>query len=91
MLRERALQTSIVIVSLVVLIGFIAYLGLLAFVITRTGDTRGLRDVAVAIRAYRGVLAIVAKTTEDDDGGNVNKSDAVDVLQASRGDLSPDP
>jgi hypothetical protein len=84
------LQTSIVIVAVVVLIGFVAYLGLLAFVVTRTGDTRGLRDVAVAIRAYRGVLAIVTQTTADD-VGNATKSDVVDVLQASRSDLSPDP
>ncbi|MBU2669619.1 hypothetical protein KOI35_39525 [Actinoplanes bogorensis] len=83
------MQTSIVIVAVIVLVGFIAYLGLLAFVVTRTGDTRGLRDVALAVRAYRGVLAIVAKNPSDGDGA-INKSDEADVLPASRGDLSPD-
>ena len=73
----------------IVLIGFIAYLGLLAFIVTRTGDTRGLRDAAAAIRAYRGVLG-AAKTTVIGDG-NPTESEISNVPQVSRGDLSPDP
>jgi hypothetical protein len=34
------------------LVGFVFYLFFCAFVIVRTGSTAGLRDVAVAIRAF---------------------------------------
>lgn len=32
---------------------FIALLLFMGFIVIRTGDTKGLRDVAVALRAYR--------------------------------------
>lgn len=32
---------------------FLSYLAFLAYVIRKTGDTEGLRDVAIAIRAFR--------------------------------------
>jgi len=41
-----------------VLVGFLAFLALCAFVVVRTGDTAGLRDVAVAVRAFRGALSL---------------------------------
>ena len=44
-----------------VLLGFLAYLGFLSFVVARTGETSGLRDVAIAIRAYRGVLGVLTR------------------------------
>jgi hypothetical protein len=45
----------------IVLLGFLAYLALLAFVVVRTGQTSGLRDVAIAIKAYRGVLGVLTR------------------------------
>ena len=45
-----------------VLLAFVAYLALCAFVVVRTNDTAGLRDLAVAIRAFRGVLAVRGKS-----------------------------
>lgn len=45
------------ITSAAVLVGFISFLIFCAFVILRTGSTAGLRDVAVAIRAFRGALS----------------------------------
>lgn len=44
-----------------VLLGFLAYLAFLAFVVVRTGDTSGLQDVAIAIKAYRGVLGVLTR------------------------------
>jgi hypothetical protein len=37
------------------LIGFICFLIFCTFVVIRTGDTAGLRDVAIAMRAYASV------------------------------------
>ena len=37
------------------LIGFISYLAFCAFVVVRTGSTAGLRDVAIAIRAFASI------------------------------------
>jgi hypothetical protein len=39
-----------------VLVEFLAYLGFLAFIVLRTGQTSGLRDVAAAMKAYRGFV-----------------------------------
>ena len=50
------------ITSIAVLVGFISFLAFCAFVVVRTGTTAGLRDVAVAIRAFRGVLSVRAKS-----------------------------
>lgn len=44
--------------SVSVLLAFLAFLCFCSFVIIRTGGTAGLRDVAVAIRAFRGVLSL---------------------------------
>ena len=38
--------------AIVVLVGFIFYLRFCAFIVVRTGGTTGLRDVAVAMRAF---------------------------------------
>lgn len=38
--------------SVCTLLGFVAYLRFLAFIVKRTGDTKGLRDAAVAARAF---------------------------------------
>lgn len=48
------------------LIGFLSYLGFLGFVVVRTGRTDGLRDVAEAVKAYRGVLSVLGKPVEHD-------------------------
>jgi hypothetical protein len=39
----------------IVLAGFVFFLIFCAFVVVRTGDTAGLRDVAVAVRAFASV------------------------------------
>ena len=44
-----------------VFLEFLAYLGFLAFVVVRTGQTSGLRDVAAAMKAYRGPLGALTK------------------------------
>jgi hypothetical protein len=41
------------ITSVAVLAGFISFLMFCAFVVRRTGSTTGLRDVAIAVRAFR--------------------------------------
>lgn len=44
------------------LLGFVAYLRFLTFIVKHTGDTKGLRDVAIAARAFplaRGVRLAV--------------------------------
>jgi hypothetical protein len=42
--------------SCTVLVAFLSFLVFCAFVVVRTGNTSGLKDVAVAVRAFRGVL-----------------------------------
>lgn len=37
------------------LIGFVCFLIFCTFVVIRTGDTAGLRDVAIAVRAFASV------------------------------------
>jgi len=50
----------VLVVALVVagapVVCFLAYLALCAFVVVRCGGTAGLRDVAIAVRAFRGVI-----------------------------------
>jgi hypothetical protein len=41
--------------------GFLALLVFCAYVLRRTDTTAGQRDVAVAVRAYRGALRLRAK------------------------------
>ena len=50
-----------VISTVSVLVGFLALLVLCAYVVRRSDTTAGLRDVAVAVRAYRGALTLRAK------------------------------
>ena len=50
-----------VISTVSVLVGFLALLVFCAYVVSRTGTTAGLWDVAVAVRAYRGALTLRAK------------------------------
>jgi len=40
------------------LVGFVCYLIFLVFVVRRTGDTAGLRDVAVAMRAFGSIASL---------------------------------
>ena len=43
------------------LLGFVAYLKFLTFIVNHTGDTKGLRDAAIAARAFplgRGVRLV---------------------------------
>lgn len=40
------------------LVGFVCYLIFLAFVVLRTGGTAGLRDVAVAMRAFGSIASL---------------------------------
>jgi hypothetical protein len=47
--------------TVTVLLGFLALLVFCAYVVRRTDTTAGLRDVAVAVRAYRGALTLRAK------------------------------
>lgn len=47
--------------SVSVLVAFLALLCFCTFVVCRTGGTSGLRDVAVAVRAFRGVLSLRAQ------------------------------
>jgi hypothetical protein len=49
-----------------VLVGFLSYLGFLGFVVVRTGRTDGLRDVAEAVKAYRGVLSLLGRSAHRD-------------------------
>jgi hypothetical protein len=53
---------SIVIVvlgsALIALAGFISFLIFCVFVVRRTNDTKGLRDVAVAVRAFASVARL---------------------------------
>jgi hypothetical protein len=44
---------AIVWVAVIAAICFLAYLGSCWLVVTKTGSTEGLRDVATAMRAYR--------------------------------------
>lgn len=47
--------------SLTVLVGFLSFLVFCAYVVRHTGGTAGLRDVAIAVRAFRGALTLRAK------------------------------
>lgn len=55
-------MTGLVIVlgvpAIAVLICFICYLIFLVFIVIRTGDTAGLRDVAVAMRAFGSIASL---------------------------------
>jgi hypothetical protein len=48
-----AFVVATAITSASVLLGFISFLIFCAFVVRRTGSTTGLRDVAIAVRAFR--------------------------------------
>ncbi|MFD2470187.1 hypothetical protein [Amycolatopsis silviterrae] len=43
----------LLVIPLCTLTAFVAVLGLAAFIVHKTGDTKGLRDLAVLIRALR--------------------------------------
>ena len=45
----------------IVLLGFALYLAFCAFVVVRTGGTSGLRDVAVAVRAFASVGSLSSR------------------------------
>jgi hypothetical protein len=45
----------------IALVGFVLYLAFCAFVVIRTGGTSGLRDVAVAIRAFASVGSLSSR------------------------------
>ena len=47
------LVVSVVAASLRVITCFLLYVRLMRFVVTETGSTEGLKDVAVAMRAFR--------------------------------------
>ncbi len=44
---------SVLVTAVAGVVCFVAYLVFCAFVVVRTGNTAGLRDVAVAMRAFR--------------------------------------
>jgi hypothetical protein len=46
---------AMILSSITALIGFTLYLIFCAFIVVRTGGTAGLRDVAVAVRAFASV------------------------------------
>jgi hypothetical protein len=59
--KGRCLSVVFIAVLVPVVAVFLAFLFFLvfcAFVVVRTGGTSGLRDVAVAVRAFRGVLSL---------------------------------
>ncbi|WP_326951856.1 hypothetical protein [Amycolatopsis sp. NBC_01286] len=43
----------LLVVPLCTLVAFIAVLGLAAFIVHKTGDAKGLRDLAILVRAVR--------------------------------------
>ena len=45
----------------IVLVGFALYLAFCAFVVVRTGGTSGLRDVAIAVRAFASVGSLSSR------------------------------
>lgn len=45
-------------IALIVALCFVCYLALCAIVVLRTGSTHGLRHVAQAVQALRGVIAL---------------------------------
>ncbi|MFC5117739.1 hypothetical protein ACFPN7_27715 [Amycolatopsis halotolerans] len=51
--RRCGVDLLLLVVPLCTLTAFVAVLGLAAFIVHKTGDTKGLRDLAVLIRAFR--------------------------------------
>jgi hypothetical protein len=60
--QKEELMSGLVMVALTslaaALVAFVCYLGFCMFVVVRTGDTAGLRDVAVAVRAFASVATL---------------------------------
>jgi hypothetical protein len=55
------LFVAMIVGSVTALIGFAMFLIFCAFVVVRTGSTAGLRDVAVAVRAFASVWSLASR------------------------------
>jgi hypothetical protein len=50
---EAKILAELAIIPICGLVGWLVYLGVCVFIVKKTGDTRGLRDLGTAAKAYR--------------------------------------
>lgn len=56
--RVSVLAVVLGVPTIAALVGFVCYLAFLVFVVLSTGNTAGLRDVAVAMRAFGSIASL---------------------------------